>query len=98
MSIKTPSVDETRLLAMLSTVKFYTGRSIAKAYPRRWNKEISYGSLYVRFRRLQESGFVEILDSEDQDGLVRSFRITPTGEEALKAGEMKHAKKLTPKK
>lgn len=77
-----PSENEFRLLALVVTER--SGRDVAKAFEKAAGRPISYGTLYVTFGRLRESGWVTVRDDEDEDGRVRWFRITAEGAEAMK--------------
>jgi DNA-binding PadR family transcriptional regulator len=46
---------------------------------------IGYGALYTTMSRLNDVGWVEQTDSEDEDGRLRCFRITGDGIKAMSA-------------
>ena len=73
---------EFHLLSQVATTE-RSGREIAQRYVEATKRGISYGRFYVTMRRLQERGLVLTHDTEDEDGLVRSFRITTSGAEAV---------------
>lgn len=78
-----PSPREMELLAILVRHGRCSGREVAKRYQEETKSSISYGTLYTTFRRLKESGWVDVADDTDQDGRVRYFTITGAGVRAL---------------
>lgn len=54
------------------------GRALANLYSGK-HRRISYGTLYVRMRRLVEDGCVEQKEAEDEHGRLRLFRVTARG-------------------
>lgn len=86
--MKLPSDKELQLLAL--TVTERAGREVAKLFKRETGRSISYGTLYVTFRRLKERGWVTARDDGEGDGRVRFFRTTANGARALQAGREYH--------
>lgn len=56
-----------------------TGRDIALKYLEENGKQPSYGSLYTTLRDLMEADLIESRVDNDEDGPVRSFRVTTRG-------------------
>lgn len=83
-----PSETELRLLALVVTER--SGREVAQAFERETGREISFGTLYVTFRRLKEAGWITVRDDRNADGRVRWFRITGAGSTAMQRAREHH--------
>ncbi len=88
-----PSETEFMLLALVVAER--TGREVAKAFEKATGRAISYGTLYVTFGRLKDSGWVTVRDDEDADGRVRWFRITAVGSKAMQRAREHHRELAT---
>ncbi|MDP1694054.1 MAG: helix-turn-helix transcriptional regulator [Candidatus Woesearchaeota archaeon] len=68
------------IYSVLSFTEWKNGRAIKeeldkfhKVEDRRF-RQVSYGSLYTKLRRLVEEGWAEVRDSEDEDGRIREYK------------------------
>lgn len=79
-----------------------TGRELVQMYKKQTGKSMGYGTLYTTMRSLKERGLVETRDSEDEDGVVREFKITAGGsrkrrEEQARRPQNEPSPMLTPR-
>ena len=66
------------------------GREVARRFERETGHQISYGTLYTAFRRLNEAGWVTTRDDEDGDGRLRYFKLTGRGAQALAEARIRY--------
>ncbi len=88
MNTKIPSPKEQELLSLVVTE--LSGREVAKLYERETGTRISYGTLYVTFRRLRDRGWVTTREAEEGDGRVRYFQLTAAGASAVEMGRKEY--------
>lgn len=53
---------------------------IARAFEQATGRPIGYGTMYVTLRGLAERGLVSVRRTEDEDGVVRHFKLTDAGQ------------------
>lgn len=64
---------ELNLLALIRESPDIAGRDLARAYSTQVGKYISYATLYVKLKRMEEAGLIRHRDTTDEDGVVRHF-------------------------
>jgi DNA-binding PadR family transcriptional regulator len=72
-------VSTLEYLKVLDQTEWIPGRQIVDRLHELKGFRINYGTFYTTMRRLKEEGLVEDLDSKDEDGPRRSFRLTHDG-------------------
>ena len=88
--MKLPTPLEMHLLSLVAHDEL-AGREVARRYTEETGKSISYGTLYTTFRRLKETGWVDVRDDHDDDGRIRYFKLTANGRIAVRDGAAYYA-------
>ena len=68
------TVKQWNLYLLLPWPEYLAGRDLVKVYNSKIKPPISFVSMLINMRYLVEGEFAEVFDSEDEDGLIRSFR------------------------
>ena len=83
--------SETELELMSLVVRKRTGGEVRELYKRQTDQDLSPGTMFTTFRRLKERDWVEVESGQDEDGRVRSFKLTKGGIGALSRGRHHYA-------